>query len=83
VGALVAVVAASGRMSTLGMLMMMGAVELWRYRQVLLLGAGLGVLLRIAQYRIRFRALSKSDLGLCLVARIAIRMPLHSRLSVS
>jgi hypothetical protein len=34
-------------MSTLGMLMVMGAVELWRARQVLLLGAGLVVLVRV------------------------------------
>jgi hypothetical protein len=32
-------------MSTLCMLMMIGAVELWRVRQVLLFGAGLSLLL--------------------------------------
>jgi hypothetical protein len=46
VGALVAV-GAPGRMNTLGMLMMIGAVELWRYRQVLVFGAGLGLLVRV------------------------------------
>jgi hypothetical protein len=32
-------------MNTLGMLLMIGAAELWRARQVLLLGAGLSLLL--------------------------------------
>lgn len=39
-------VAALGRVSVLYMVLMIGAVELWRYRQVLLFGAGLGLLLR-------------------------------------
>jgi len=33
-------------MSALWMVLMIGAVELWRYRQVLLVGAGLGLLVR-------------------------------------
>jgi hypothetical protein len=34
-------------MNTLCLLMMIGAVELWRARQVLLRGAGLGLLVRV------------------------------------
>ena len=44
--ALVAMGAAPGRMSALWMVLMIGTVELWRYRQVLLVGAGLGLLVR-------------------------------------
>jgi hypothetical protein len=46
VGALVAVAATPGRMSALLMILIIGAAELWRYRQVLLVGAGLSLLVR-------------------------------------
>ena len=53
VGALVAVGSASERMKTLSMVLLNGALERWRYRQIFLLGAGLGVLLK---YRWQSRA---------------------------